>query len=219
VWRVDADPSPIVWVLKANGEVAIWSSPEDLRSDQSEQGFPYRLEGNLLTLRWRDTCTASWAVSVLASGRLGADWVSGGSCGPFSPWWLSSVLTPVVPAAAGEVKPKFIGGTLERVQWQSALKGTWLLSGTERLLAVDETGDYVVSDHAATVDDNGRVPLVEQGTVTLGADGSVVFAVKGEDCARTYAPVRSDYATMDARLAQDSCGRLGGAADTWIRLN
>ena len=219
VWRVDHDPSPIVWVLNANGKVAIWSTPEDLMGDQSEQGFPYSLKGNVLTLRWRDTCTASWTISVVASGRLGADGVSGGSCGPFSPGWQSSVLTRVVPAAAGEVKPKYIVGTLERVQWLSALKGTWLLSGTGRLLAVDDAGHYVVSDDAATVDDNGRVPLVEQGTVTLGADGSVVFAVKGEDCARTYAPVRSDYATMDARLAQDSCGRLGGAADTWIRLN
>ena len=45
-----------------------------------------------------------------------------------------------------------------------------------------------------------------------------VFTAKGEDCTRSYAPVRSDYATMDAWLAQDS-GRPGGAADTWIRLN
>jgi hypothetical protein len=63
------------------------------------------------------------------------------------------------------------------------------------------------------------VPLVEEGAVTLAADGSVVFTAKGEHCTRTYARVRSDYATMDARLSQDSCGRLGGAADTWVRLN
>lgn len=219
VWRVDADPSPIVWVLDANGKAAIWSTPEDLRGDQSEQGFPYSLNGNVLTLRWRDTCTASWTISVVASGRLVADGVSGGSCGPFSHAWQSSVLTRVVPAAAGEVEPKYIGGTLERVEWLSALEGTWLLSGTGRLLAVDDAGHYVVSDGAATVDDKGRVPIVEQGIVAVRAEGAVVFTAKGEDCTRSYAPVRSDYATMDARLAQDSCGRLGGAADTWIRLN
>ncbi len=219
VWRVDDDPGPIVWVLRASGLMAIWSAPEDLRRDQPEQDFAYSVKGDVLTLRRRNTCTASWGLSVLAPGRLRAELVTGGSCGHRRPGWLSSVLTRVVPAAAGEVKPKYVGGTLERVQWVSALKGTWLLSGTGRLLAVDESGRYVVSDDAGTVDDRGRVPIVEQGTVTLAAEGSVVFTAKGEHCARTYAAVRSDYATMDARLAQDSCGRLGGAADTWIRLN
>jgi RNA polymerase sigma factor (sigma-70 family) len=219
VWRIDDDPRPIVWVLHANGTMAIWSSPEDLRRGRSEPGFAYSVKGDVLMLRWRDTCTASWALSVLAPGRLRADLETGASCGPRSPGWLSSVLTRVLPTAAGELRPKYIGGTLDRIQWLSSLTGTWLLSGTGRLLAVDDAGHYVVSDDAGTVDDKGRVPLVEEGTVTLAADGSAVFTAKGEHCTRTYASVRSDYATMDARLAQDSCGRLGGAADTWIRLN
>ena len=72
VWRVEADPRPIVWVLNTNGTMAIWSAPEDLTRDQRDQGFAYRLEGDVLTVRWHDTCTASWAVSVLAPGRLPA---------------------------------------------------------------------------------------------------------------------------------------------------
>ena len=219
VWRVDDDPTPIVWVLHANGTMAIWSAPEDVTRDRSEQGFAYTVVGGVLTLRWRDTCTASWALSEVVPGRLRADLVTTGSCGPRSLGRLSSVLTRVVPAATSEVKPKYVAGMPDRVQWLSALEGTWLLSGTGRLLAVDDAGHYVVSDDAGTVDDKGRVPLVEEGTVTLAADGSVVFTAKGEHCTRTYAPVRSDYATMDARLAHDSCGRLGGAADTWVRLD
>ena len=124
VWRVDADPSPIVWVLDANGKAAIWSTPEDLRGDQSEQGLPTASTATC------SRCDGATPARLHGRSRWWRPVVSsptgfpGGSCGPFSHGWQSSVLTRVVPAAAGEVEPKYIGGTLERVEWLSVLEGT-----------------------------------------------------------------------------------------------
>ena len=40
VWRVDYDPSPIVWVLNANGKAAIWSTPRRFPF-QERRRFPF----------------------------------------------------------------------------------------------------------------------------------------------------------------------------------
>jgi hypothetical protein len=60
----------------------------------------------------------------------------------------------------------------------------------------------------------------ETGTVTVSGAGSLNFTpASAPTCTARYESVTSRNSTMDATLATGSCGRLGGANDTWIRIN
>ena len=87
------------------------------------------------------------------------------------------------------------------------------LRGTGTLLSITPSGSYAVR----TWD---TVDRPKTGTVTVSGAGSLNFTpASAPTCTARYESVSSRNSTMDATLATGSCGRLGGASDTWIRIN
>ena len=101
------------------------------------------------------------------------------------------------------------------------LAGTWLLRGTGTMLVVRDTssdeGEYVLDD-----DGDGPTLADQRGTATLRPDGGLLLhPTEGADqgCDTVYERVLTTGNTLETELADSTCGRVGGTADTWVRLN
>ena len=93
------------------------------------------------------------------------------------------------------------------------LRGAWLLRGTGEVLAISTAGTYAIHDLGS------GTSALQVGMVAIERDGSVVFSpMDAPGCTTVYASVISRGNSLDASLADSSCGQLGTTTDTWIRL-
>lgn len=94
----------------------------------------------------------------------------------------------------------------------SDLDGTWLIRGTGRLV--------VVVYERYRVLDLGEPAAAENGSLSQTKAGSFVFTPKDDpDCPTTYASAVTRGSTVALELAGNSCGRLGQATETWVKLH
>ncbi len=104
-------------------------------------------------------------------------------------------------------------------EFMTDVAGTWLFEGTGTVLVVVRSspreGEYFIDSEG-----NGVHPD-ERGAVALPPDGGIVLrpAGAGQGCETVYSRVVSTGVALQLELADTSCGRLGAARDTWIRLN
>lgn len=98
--------------------------------------------------------------------------------------------------------------------------GTWLFEGTGTVLVVVRSsareGEYFVDEEGDGVRPDQR------GTLVIPPDGGIVLRPAGgveQGCETVYSRVVSTGVSLQLQLADSSCGRLGAARGTWIRLN
>ena len=98
--------------------------------------------------------------------------------------------------------------------------GTWLFEGTGTVLVVVRSspreGEYFLDEEGDGVRPDQR------GTLVLPPDGGIVLRPAGgaeQGCETVYSRVVSTGVALRLELAGSSCGRLGAARGTWVRLN
>ncbi|WP_323095625.1 hypothetical protein [Intrasporangium sp. YIM S08009] len=219
LWRVEEDSAwPPLWVIRADGTFEVLRA-RDLLADRPGEGSVAVMLPDGLRLADASGCSATFRAERPAADRLRLHWLTadGGCHGDFGPEpaWFDSDLTRVVPTSTPVVS-RYVGGRPQQLRWESGLDGVWLLQGSGRLLVVDGR-TYAVVDDVTRRSASGERRFVEQGSVSTGTRGLVELRPTGLSCPRAYR-VWTDYATLDSRLQESSCGRLGGAADTWVRL-
>ena len=218
LWRLEDDEAwPPLWVIRADGSFEVLR-PRTLLQESPTAGAVL-VQGDRLRMRDAAGCLAWFRAEHLSLDRLrlhglGSDPRCHGDLGT-ARRWLVSDLARVAPTSA-PVRSRYAGGWLQQLRWESGLDGVWLLQGSGRLLVVDDHRYAVLDDVTAWSAGGGR-RFVERGAVWTGTRGRVELRPTGPPCPRAYR-VWTDYATLDARLQDVSCGRVGGAADTWVRL-
>jgi hypothetical protein len=234
VWQPMEYPKPKVLVIAADGRFEELTEPSDLFLPEPRDEYSFSLQGSTLVATGamgNVRCTGSWRTTVIDHDRFQTQWTGKGTpClddwNP-SPWWVDSEMVRLVPPPAAPPISKFLGSmtTLDQVRWLSSVRGTWLLTGTDRLLAVvdDVQGSttrahYIVVERPQETTATGRRIVAERGVVTIEPGGVLVFQPQDGTCPRRYA-AKAEFSTLDARVAAGSCGRLGGTVAPWIRLN
>jgi hypothetical protein len=219
LWRLEADEAwPPLWVIRADGTFEVLR-PRDLLHDALGAGSVRLQAPDRLRLSDASGCVAWFRAESLSRDRLRLhrltpDGACRGDLGTGGAWSVSDVVR-VAPGSV-PVRSRYAGGSAQPLRWASGLDGVWLLQGSGRLLAVDGRRYAVLDDVTARSASGGR-RIVERGIVRTGPGGRVELRPTGASCPRAYR-VWTDYATLDARLQDTSCGRVGEAADTWVRL-
>ncbi|WP_392543814.1 hypothetical protein [Oryzobacter telluris] len=219
IWHVDG--SRWLWRFGADGRVVQSDEPNLLTGKGTATAFtvrpapggfdsggdPFEAVG----------CSARWAATISAEGRMrlhgtGQSPECIGPEDPGEPDWHFTRLSPVSVAGAALRPDPATTGPIP-VTDPGHLRGTWLLQGTGTLMTIDASASYAVQDlGAGTAAYRGKVAIATDGALTFTSD-------LAPRCPAVYASARSTIGSLDTELAADSCQRLGGLADTWIRIN
>lgn len=227
VWMVEQRHSAgHLWHFSAGGGRDTTSDPRELFDLAGESFEPYVLEpGGVVSLD-DDGAACRATAGSSAEGRMSLTPLEGQpDCGPFvnGEAWSFVRVSPVSVAGAALVqRPNSLAPSPARVvESVNDVSGTWLLQGTGTILGIAadsaDGAEYLVDD-----DGDVRAEADQRGTVTLGPDGRVVLHPTegtGQGCDTVYEGVLTTGTTLEAELADTSCGRVGGAGSTWVRLN
>ena len=225
VWMVDGGQSGgHLWHFTPDGRRTTTDNPEEYFALDEDLG-PYTLgAGDVFTLSEDANCPAT--VHLAPEGTMTLTGLSESSdCGIFTSGekWRLIRVSPVSLSGATLTKHPAAGPAFPAAEPEtmSELAGTWLLRGTGTLLVLRTTSprsaDYVLDD-----DGDGPAAADQHGTATLLADGGLVLhPTEGDEqgCDTEYQRVLTSEIRFEAELADSSCGRVGGAQSTWVRLN
>ena len=169
-----------------------------------------------------ETCDITWAATISPEGLLRATPTKESGVGCESP------VDPSAPAEVWEftrVSPVSVAGANLALLWPtippepvsdlSKVYGTWLLRGTDHVLTIDHSGRYAIRTF------DSLDPPEQAGRTSVTGAGSLLFTpLSGPTCTARYEPVTTRNSTMETTLADRKLPRrLGGATDTWIRIN
>lgn len=223
-WLVDFQGENWLWYFGADGRL-VWSSAARDYVDRPAETTTFTLEGDVLSLPGAGQSGCRGTVRLSGEGRMTLTPVADSlRCSMFD--GLDSwPFIRVSPASVAGAKLTSWHPELRRMardlEFMEDVAGTWLLQGTETILAVVRTsagdGDYVIDD-----DGDGLVDPDQWGTFILRADGGAVLRPEGgapPRCDTVYSRVVTTGATFTMEMADSSCGGLGAERGTWIKLN
>lgn len=228
VWLVDVgDSDGYLWQFTADGKLDMTNSPEqyvDLLRVLGE----YTLGADDVLAFHSDPVPCRATVRLAGEGRMTLTPIVGQeNCDLFKNdvWWPFTRVSPASVAGTAMVKsPNLLAGHPDTPATPAVstddLVGTWLLQGTGTILVVitdpsSPDGRYTLDD-----DGDGAISPDQRGTATVRSDGGVVLRPsEGAPCDTVYSTAATTGTTLEAELADSSCGRIGGTRDTWIRLN
>ena len=223
-WLVDVEGDDWLWHFAADGRLAFSSTASAYIKRYDETSFT--LEGDVLSHPDRgEVCRST--VRLSAQGRMTLTPVLGPArCslwdrGDGVPWPFIRVSPASIPGTTLAVRNLDRQRPPTQAESVGDVVGTWLLEGTGTILVVARTspgvGQYVIDD-----DGDGFISPDQRGRLILRPDGGVVLSPERgpqEGCETVYSRVVTTGATLEVELDATSCGRLGAARHTWIRLN
>lgn len=225
VWMVDEPESNgHLWHFTADGRLTASSHPDEYLALEADLERYTLGAGDALTLSDEPGCPAKVRLTPEGTMTL-AGLNASADCETFpkgTDWHFIRVSPLSVAGAALTEHPNAeLPHAAAEPVFMHDVKGTWLLRGSGTLLVLRNTsedeGEYVADD-----DGDGPDLADERGIATLGPDGGLVLHPSegaGQACDTVYERVVTTGITVEAELADSSCGRLGGAQSTWVRLN
>lgn len=216
IWRVDDEDTPWLWTFTTDGRVTHVDTAGAWMDDDLQEWTLRPAPGGFTEVSPDAVpCQATWATAISRQGRMLLHVTAATpTCGvaPSPDVWDFTRISP--PSAASTTMSSNWGSSDASVVTQTGqVMGTWLFPATGTLLAIDTSGDYTVS----TFDTLNRP---ETGTVAVTGAGSLVFTpASNPTCTAVFTSVTSRNSTLAATVADESCTRLTGATDTWLRLN
>lgn len=218
IWRVDGDTTPWLWSFTADGKLTHVEVPEAWTGTDSEEWTFTPAPGGFTEVSpGGDTaCHATWAATISPDGRMRATVKqASATCGvqPGPDVWAFTRISPVSLAGA-TMSSNWPSSSESKVTQPAQLHGTWLLKGTGTVLAVNDSGRFVVQDL-------GQPDGKHSGSVTVQKDGSVLLpGLNGLGCTVVYRSMTTRNNTLEAaRPLGTDCGLPDAPSHTWIRLN
>ncbi|MDC5696359.1 hypothetical protein OO014_03755 [Intrasporangium calvum] len=236
VWKVQDPDNPWLWIFGADGTLTHSDGPDvPLTPVEGTAWTVTPVSGGFQTVndtaRWRTgdgvtgagACIVTWGATLSTEGRMqGTVKQAGPTCQlqPSDEVWEWIRISPA-SIAGTNLSPHGAITNEEILTGTTKLFGTWLLKGTGKVLAVQPSATGPGREQAQyTLYDFGVAAEPETGTVRWQTDGwTFVLTPDQGTCSAVYEKAAYRTSTMVATLAVGSCARLGGAIDTWIRLN
>jgi hypothetical protein len=225
LWRIDSGVAKgALWLITEDGAASGNGNADELFTGSPQWTVVPGPGGLTLTKVDTPACQLTWSVSLETEGRMRVTVTRAGPTCP-DPFGKVADFTRLSPASSAGARIRSFWPTIapEVVTDPTKLAGTWLLSGTGRVLTVrapnPDLGVGWEGTSRYSLRDLGNAAALETGIVRWQQDGwTIVFDPDEGDCTTVYESTTSRTSTLVGTLAVGSCGRFGGATDTWIRL-